>query len=217
MFFAELDDVFGGDRADAVDRVELLDGGGAEADRPSFFAGGARHGTGWPTFGDDHLLAVGEARRQVDRFQLRLRLRPAGALDGVVDPAAGGQAVDAWVGDGAGDVDDQVPRFAVEREPGFARPAFCFGFPGAGVAFIPGGVGLGRAPSPALAADRAGADQQQGDGDGAVDEGLGAADFGHRPIVPGPGARVVRGSARRSAVFSAGDSRRGREAAPCGD
>ena len=44
MFVAELDDVRGGDRADAVDRVELLDGRGAEADRAVFGrrAGGAR-------------------------------------------------------------------------------------------------------------------------------------------------------------------------------
>ena len=46
VFFAELDDVFGGHRADAVDRVQFGGRRGAEADRAVFF--GARSAPGRP-------------------------------------------------------------------------------------------------------------------------------------------------------------------------
>ena len=78
-----------GHRPDPVDRFELFDGRGAEADRAVRFSrrGGDRR---LPLFGDEDLLAVGEPRRQVDRFQRRVGPGAAGAPDASVTRAPAG-------------------------------------------------------------------------------------------------------------------------------
>ena len=63
MALAIFDDLLRRDRADAIDRVELVDGGAAEAER-AFFGSGASGADRRPARfagGDDDLLAVGEA------------------------------------------------------------------------------------------------------------------------------------------------------------
>ena len=67
MLVAELDDLLRGDRPDALDPVELLDGGAAEADRAGLPAGWPTSRPRCPGAGDDHLLTVAEAGREVDR------------------------------------------------------------------------------------------------------------------------------------------------------
>ena len=81
-------------------------------------------------FRDHHLLAVGQTRRQVYRFELRLPAGAARPLDRVVDPAPRRHPVDAGIRDRAGDVDDQIAPFPADRE--FAR----FATFGAGFAFF---------------------------------------------------------------------------------
>ena len=71
-----------------------------------------------PARRDDHLLAVGEPCGEVDRVRLGAPGRSAGPLDRVGDPRAGGQPVDAGLGDGSGDVDDDVAVRRADRGPG---------------------------------------------------------------------------------------------------
>ena len=77
MLVTELNDVLRGHRPDAVDGVELFDGRGAEADRPLLRRRRQpprrRAGT---ALGNHHLLAIGEPRGEVDRFELCLAGRP---------------------------------------------------------------------------------------------------------------------------------------------
>ena len=80
--------------------------------------GGAPAG---PALRHDHLLPVGEPRREVDRFQLRPGRGAAGAVDGVVDPAARRQPVDAGAPHRAGHVDDHVAALTADREARAAR------------------------------------------------------------------------------------------------
>ncbi len=56
----------------------------------------------------DHLLAVGEHRREVDGVLIRLVARAARPLQRVGDAGAGGEAVDARFLDFARDVDDEA-------------------------------------------------------------------------------------------------------------
>ena len=58
--------------------------------------------------GHDHLLAVGDLRREVEPVGERGTGPAAGALDRVGDPRSLGQPVDTGVADGPGDVDDQA-------------------------------------------------------------------------------------------------------------
>jgi hypothetical protein len=60
--------------------------------------------------GDEDLLAVGELAGEVDGVEVGAGGDPAGGVDGVVDPAAGGEAEQAGVADVAGDVDGQAAR-----------------------------------------------------------------------------------------------------------
>ena len=92
--------------------------------------------------------------------------RSAGALDRVGYPGAGGQPVDARIADLAGDVDDQPSsaRFELER-----RRLRAAGLADAAEASL--GVVGGTQP--------AGTEQEQRDGDRAVDEELCAAELGH--------------------------------------
>ena len=115
VLVAEVDDVLRGHRADALDRVELLDGGRAEADRavaprrratgagrrrpPAVGALAGTITTCWPS--------ASRAARLIASTR-RLRGRAARALDRVVDARAGGQPVDARLAHRAGDVDDHV-------------------------------------------------------------------------------------------------------------
>jgi hypothetical protein len=94
VFVSELDDVAGGDRPDPVDRFQLLDGRASEADRALFGsqARDAPDGASLGPAGDEYLLPVGEAGREVDRFERRVAggaparstalvtLAPAGSL-----------------------------------------------------------------------------------------------------------------------------------------
>ena len=124
------------------------------------------------------LLSVGEAGGAVDRLQHRPRRGAAGALHRVDDPRSGRHPVDAGPPHRAGDVDDDVATTALDAEVLTA--------PGRGG--DPGPRGPGAAVDP----DRAGAHEQQGDGDGAVDDQLGAAQLGHRPSFRLSGSRVAR-------------------------
>ena len=129
--------------------------------------------------GDDHLLAVAEAGGEVDRVLGGAAVEAAGALDGVGDAGADREAVDAGLGDGAGDVDDDVAGGIAARLEALGIEA-----EGAGAGAGRGGGGRG--------ADPAGADQEDGDGDRCVDEQLGAAQLGHAARVRRGGARVAR-------------------------
>ena len=129
---------------------------------------------------DDHLLAVGELRRQVDRVHVRRAGRAPGALDRIGDAGAGGKLVDAGLLDLAGDVDHHPTAAAVELE----RTAGARGLDPAERARL-SVVGLCRA-QPARAK------QQQSDGDGRVDDQLRSAQLGHAAIVRDRGARVAR-------------------------
>ena len=58
---------------------------------------------------DDHLLAVGDGRGEVDEVERRLRPRAPRLRDRVVDPAALREAIEARPRDRPGDVDDDLP------------------------------------------------------------------------------------------------------------
>ena len=105
MLVAELDDVLRGHRADPLDRVELLDRRGAEADRagrrsqPASPATAPRQGPGlggtttcWPS--------ASRAARLIASTSA-LAVAPPARCDRVVDARTGRQAVDARAGDRA--------------------------------------------------------------------------------------------------------------------
>ena len=112
------------------------------------------------------LLAVGELRRQVDRVGgAPSRVTPPARSTASVTRDPAGELVDARVADLAGDVDDQPSPAALELER-TARPAASATPPYPASACV-------RRPQPARA------EQQQRDGDRAVDEQLRAAELGH--------------------------------------
>ena len=135
-----------------------------------------------PALGHDDLLAVGEAGGAVDRLQQRAAAGAAGALDRVRHPRPGRQPVDAGPPHRAGDVDDDVGPPPLLTLKLAARRAE-----------VAAAAADRRRAAAALGPDRPRADEQQGDGDGAVDEHLGAAQLGHAPKrCAGRGARVAR-------------------------
>ena len=164
MLVPVLDDLLGGDRPDSLDLVELVDVGHAEADRAVLGARGGQRIAPGAELGDHDLLSVAEAGREIDGIDLRSPASAAGALDGVGDPRSGGKSVDTRPADRTGNVHDYVRAAAiVDREGGAeAVPAV-----------------TRRAGGGLFRAERARADQQQGDRDGSVDEDLGPAQLGH--------------------------------------
>ena len=90
------EDVAGGDLPDAGEGVELLEGGGVEVEGWTGSHPGSRRawGEGWGGVAgtrDPDLFAVGEPAGEVDGVEVGAGGHARGP-DGVVDPAAGGQA-----------------------------------------------------------------------------------------------------------------------------
>jgi hypothetical protein len=89
VLLAVVEDFLGGRRTDPWKRVELLERRRAQLHRPrrgtgGCAAGGARRASPW----DDDLLTVGERRREVHLREIGLGGRPARTGDGVRDPRA---------------------------------------------------------------------------------------------------------------------------------
>ena len=109
---AELDDLLGGHRPDPLDRVELLDGRGAERDgrvhRPGATRACNNPNRACGPAGHDDLLPVGQPRREVEPLDLGPGGGAAGALHGVVDARPRRQPVDIGLAHGSRDVDDDV-------------------------------------------------------------------------------------------------------------
>ena len=108
---AVVEDLLRGDRTDAGEGVQLLERRRAQADRPRRRAR-SRHASRGDTACDlaryEHLLPVGERRREVQRLEKRLRRRAAGALDRIGDTRAVGKPIEPRPTHCTGDVHDEL-------------------------------------------------------------------------------------------------------------
>ena len=118
--------MLGGHRPDAGQLVELLDRRRVQVDlaaRGRRARAGGRRGRHASLERDDHLLAVGQRRREVDEVERRLRPRAPSLRDRIVDAAPFRQSVEPRSQDGACDVDDELAgRRLLDRERDRLRP-----------------------------------------------------------------------------------------------
>src|SRR5207247_7728663 len=106
---AIIEDLLRGDRPHSGQRVELLERGAVQMNRPCGYGTTGRSGGGArkPATRHDDLLAVGDPRSEVDQFDLRLRRRAARSAHRVRDARTVLQPIEPRPPDSTDDVDEQ--------------------------------------------------------------------------------------------------------------